>query len=671
MGPFSADVLAKALDAERESPLRQTLTDLDISTNRLSTGKQALFATIPGTQISKVRVNLGTDDISSTLDKNDDELDLRSKALGNEDSALLAGWIRHVGQMKALKLSDNAELVEEGSHIGAFEELCDAMEGTALDTLELADTGMQGKAGSRLAAAISSAGSQLQTSLTRLDVGSNKLGGQDDSSWEELCAAVKGSNIADLTIASCSLTPDNTVKLAGVLANPKLTRLDLGGNSLFGQQDAWLGSGENSANRGGWDAVCEAFRSISQCAIEDLSVSSIQLGPPGLETLTESLPAALRKLDISDNHIASRALVRLKPNTNIINPTRGGRSGTTGRGSIDKGVVCITKDGTCFVVKKHERGTDTVTLTNLETERDEKVQVGHLLLSMDAYAKKSAQIGSFKHIEEFWPSIAKRKSLVALNLSNCGMDRKSVFQLSRELGKLQHLEELKLTATGDGPWRGHNGKAFGFRDDSVDYSYTLCDNAILDLDGKHLGPEDLVLVSAWIQRSLVSEKLRRLILSNNKRLFGNGHTAEDDSGLASGVQYIILQRAVLRQEASTKSTELGHLEGGLLVNVTREAEHESGDGRVRLFCEGDLRLDNGHTADGGWISHKSKDDQQLAAKVRDQQGWDALCKALDARQRIQNANTVVVEARNVGMGSLGLAAKAAVESQAAGVSFEL
>merc|ERR1712188_304693 len=97
-------------------------------------------------------------------------------------------------------------------------------------------------------------------------------------------------------------------------------------------------------------------------------------------------------------------------------------------------------------------------------------------------------------------------------------------------------------------------------------------------------------------------------------------------------------------------------------NVTREAEHESGDGRVRLFCEGDLRLDNGHTADGGWISHKSKDDQQLAAKVRDQQGWDALCKALDARQRIQNANTVVVEARNVGMGSLGFAAKAAVES---------
>ena len=48
--------------------------------------------------------------------------------------------------------------------------------------------------------------------------------------------------------------------------------------------------------------------------------------------------------------------------------------------------------------------------------------------------------------------------------------------------------------------------------------------------------------------------------------------------------------------------------------------------------------------------------------------------AIVARQlgtKYRRWDTVVVEARNVGMGSLGLAAKAAVESQAAGVSFEL
>ncbi len=48
-----------------------------------------------------------------------------------------------------------------------------------------------------------------------------------------------------------------------------------------------------------------------------------------------------------------------------------------------------------------------------------------------------------------------------------------------------------------------------------------------------------------------------------------------------------------------------------------------------------------------------------------------MCKALGKRQDAANAQSLVVEAKNVGMGSQGLAAKAAVESQAAGVSFEL
>jgi hypothetical protein len=61
------------------------------------------------------------------------------------------------------------------------------------------------------------------------------------AAWQRLCAAVKGSSIAELEIDACRLEPSHAVQVADIVGNKKLKRLNISANpSLFGKETRLL-----------------------------------------------------------------------------------------------------------------------------------------------------------------------------------------------------------------------------------------------------------------------------------------------------------------------------------------------------------------------------------------------------------------------------------------------
>ena len=730
LGSQASAELALALSSEH-SKLRSSLIKLDVSRNLLGMGKTTIFAAIPGTAISRLQVQIGSDS-AAVLDSTDSfSITLQDKSLQPEDAALLAGWTMHIkDKLQTIDLTDNPELIakKQQALTQTFVPLVVAMRLAPIDTLKLVNTGMSLTACSLLAGAIAAGDGELGQHLTTLDLGRNlclasdgtpqQFGGPEQASteksdpwfeikpapkagkagkggkkgaaeeevsaapaeWTELCQAVKGSTVQEWEVNACNLSPVHTIEIADVLSGHKLKRLNLSGNrGLFGA----------GLDLTGWRVLCEALHK-KKCTLEDLVVADVQMGHDGILALSDALPKHLKSLDLSVNAIASRALIRVKTNKKgeqrqMLNLEHGGSSGHTGRGKIDAGVICIDREtGRCYKVNSHNKGlaigdTQAVKMTDLQTDQEDiEMAIDHLLRTTNSYAKKDCELGSYSHIAALWPKLKEHcPELTALNLSGCGMDCKSVTHLAGAVSGLQALVTVTLEATGHGPWRGLRGKHFDTREPGRDYTYTLAPGQTIDLGSKALGPQDLQLVAEFLQLPAVSSEVETVILSGNDRLFGNSEAHEDETdipnehGLNKG-QWRIMQSTIVRESVPNDSKEVCHLESGDLVTVTRfqaAMEHISASPSKGKDEKEEKKAERTRLLcdRGGWISDRNTENVRLAQRVRDHAGWEALCTAL---KRIADSRTVESKAETEADGagwSPPVVRKLAVEAVGVGI----
>ena len=94
-------------------------------------------------------------------------------------------------------------------------------------------------------------------------------------------------------------------------------------------------------------------QSNKKCRLDDLVISGLGMQYKGVDLIREHLPPTITSLDLSDNTIGERAVVRVKTNKKgeprrQLNPEYGGKSGHTSYGKIKTGVVCIDREsGRC------------------------------------------------------------------------------------------------------------------------------------------------------------------------------------------------------------------------------------------------------------------------------------------------------------------------------------
>ena len=94
LGADASAMLAGALQSDGK--LRGSLVTLDISRNPMRMGKRSIFAALPGTAITYLVVQIGSDEGFALDATNSDSIKLCETDLQPEDAALLAGWTSHV-----------------------------------------------------------------------------------------------------------------------------------------------------------------------------------------------------------------------------------------------------------------------------------------------------------------------------------------------------------------------------------------------------------------------------------------------------------------------------------------------------------------------------------------------------------------------------------------------
>jgi hypothetical protein len=336
-----------------------------------------------------------------------------------------------------------------------------------------------------------------------------------------------------------------------------------------------------------WDAIHS-----QKSEVEDLGLSDVGIDESQLSKLGEFMSPALRKLDISSNRIgvvplffvhekAKKFECRLSHLRDICFKEQNGA------------IIISRETGTCWMAHRasnknmHGDSHGFLKLVNFETEEEEEVKIQMLQDTADAYRPQAVDIGQCVVLETFWNSMKLLAvNLEALDLSSCELDTDSVLSVASMLAGLAQLKELTMTATALGPWRGVNGLQFKDKayETADDYKYTLKVSEVGELDISHsnLGPEDAVLVSAWLKQIPVSSTLTKLVLSYN-RLFGNFQKQEDGGGLArhetggsQGREYRVFKKTTVRAEPSRASKEVGKLRRGdvILVDVIEPAGKE-------------------------------------------------------------------------------------------------
>ena len=323
--------------------------------------------------------------------------------------------------------------------------------------------------------------------------------------------------------------------------------------------------------------------------------------------------------------------------------------------------------GTCFRIKgahPHQLGNGeaAVWLTNLATEEEVEREVKYMLRSTDIYHKKDVNVGCHSHIEglfDFFSTKAIR--LETIDLSGCHLDTVAVARVASTLCHMPQLVALTMSSTGNGPFRGPiNAVRPPASLPQVVYTLAVSDGGALDLSSKQLGPEDGLLLAAWMRCPRVQNKLIELDISDNAIL---GTRDEDTVYLPDGElddrgQYRVLSHARVRslpdpnQEGSEK---LETLDPGLIINVTAtklitttviNSPSKSKKDSVKKSRQVTRLYSPEHH---GWIS-ETTDDHFVAVKVRNNRGWDAICEALP-KSCVQK-----FVAMDIGLGSAGSAA---------------
>ena len=98
----------------------------------------------------------------------------------------------------------------------------------------------------------------------------------------------------------------------------------------------------------GTDTCGVCGQSNKNCKLDDLVIQGVGMRYKGVDLIREHLPRTITSLDLSDNAIGERAVVRVKTNKKgeplgQLNPEYG-KSGHTSYGKIKTGVVCIHRE---------------------------------------------------------------------------------------------------------------------------------------------------------------------------------------------------------------------------------------------------------------------------------------------------------------------------------------
>jgi hypothetical protein len=565
--------------SETSAPLQK----FDISRNpKLATGGATrLLTAIADAEVQSIRLDLGAG--AHTLERAKPDILLASTdglSLRTCDLALLAKWVNCVkASVSSIVLDGNNSLVLDEDCAPIWASFCTSCHETRqLKRLSLSSVGIEMQLVPALAELISSA--TVRDSLVVLDLSSNlactESGEQSEvappalnaatglPAWTSLCEAIAKSQVTDLNLSNCFSWKGWPLAATKILANtllamPSLSTLDISGSGLFVSS----GETEDLDDHLGWMEICAQLRKES-CHLTSLRATRIGLMSTRLHYLYDqpndknlAFPLKLTQLNLSSNPFARDIPFGIKKGKTadeiMLNLARGGRDGITGRTKVTTGACVVLRDpknlATDQVFKVIEReemaqnynkdkADQLIECLDVVTNERKSINIVDILRDYEVFDPKHVNIGSYTHTERMWASLCG-SNITALDVSNSSMDTTSVRELADAVRSMDHVKKIRISSTGDGPWRGANGvqvrPPFVTSSNGVDhslpgsmpiYELALDEAGAISVADMCLGPEDALLVAAWLTRPAIQGEWMTLDMSHNP-IFGNSDGAED------------------------------------------------------------------------------------------------------------------------------------------------
>ena len=688
MGPLAAKVLADVLIRGSTE-----IAELDLSGNPLGQlGLEYVFDAVNESEVRTLTIDFGEKEVNKghKFKRHDSKLDMAAKQLDAAEILLLSHWISHSKDFLEELYLDHNSGVNDKEVLPIF---CAALKGSAegktpLKSLSIADIGMDLAAAIELAATTSTMPSLATLNLSRNSMIS--LTHWDDLStrWAQFCDHLRLSKaLRTLSLSGCMSGSGAAQELGKVLRNGSLRCIDISDNQIFTAKSSSEEKGALSSDPAGWEELCAALHD-SKCVIEEFHAARIGLLPLRLRHLYERVvdsskhksvatgqdtvttekvfPPRIKVMNLSGNGFAARIAFVAPPGVRTVNSDKGGKSGKNGwtklcgvdntLNAVPLGVILT--NGPCGRVLKvlnREEGWKKnatpeaqrlVIVDTLTCEADE-ISVVDALKNYDAYDPREVFVGSYPS-HAFWP-VLEKCNLVHLDLVDCVVDARSVLELASAVKHMDHLETMRMSATGCGPWRGQFGVHVPEKREAAPvYDLKLDDSdSHVDLSDKDLGPEDACLVASWMTRPQVCGQWETISLKGNL-VFGNLKVEEDqqEGGIELG-EYRILSPNITLNEGPHAKTAFKEavtnfkLRPGQVVNVrefipfTQKYPQHGKGGKVqkeaahlRYDVEASEQKVSYAKTYSLWLDTRDGEGTVVAKNVRDHTGWEALCVAM-------------------------------------------
>eukprot|EP01047_Picozoa_sp_COSAG01_P042757 COSAG01_NODE_3752_length_5730_cov_10.372580_1_plen_1826_part_01 len=138
----------------------------------------------------------------------------------------------------------------------------------------------------------------------------------DQSGWSALCDALPGSPVEELYVADVGMGVTGVTSLAKAMsAGAVLKKVAMSNNFLFGSRPKYSnGSGgpvhNIDADQNGWSALCDALPSSP---LEELIVADVGMGVTGVTSLAKAISsmAVISSLALGFNRIGDKAMIQL------------------------------------------------------------------------------------------------------------------------------------------------------------------------------------------------------------------------------------------------------------------------------------------------------------------------------------------------------------------------
>jgi hypothetical protein len=382
-----------------------------------------------------------------------------------------------------------------------------------------------------------------------------------------------------------------------------------------------------------------------------------------------------------------------------LNPDRGGRTGTNGWTrlcGIDKNIPVgvVLTNGPCDRILKVNKREETWKKNDATRPEDQvldvvdtfagdldQLPVTEALQKYDAYDPREVYIGSYITSKWLWSVLDKRHStgcnLVHLELVDCEIDAKAVLQLAHAVQSMDDLETMRMSSTGAGPWRGCFGARVppSQREAAKVYELKLTGDSqsnqqVVELTDCGIGPEDACLISAWMTRPKVRERWSRINLASNP-VFGNKKISEDDEKMVGlGEHRILSPRTIfLNGSPSTglkPATTSIRFAPGDVIEISESVKFEERIGKKALdsmHLRYDVEDKKYNSSYHLWVNSRDSEGTVVVKRVRNHEGWNALCEGLVECHRA-NPRRLVLDVSDGGMGDI---ARSSAKTRAAQV----